>query len=292
MNRFITRTLAHRSVRAITARLLTTVPGAWRCVHVIGPPAEKAFVAFSRSLLAVPAFAPTACAGWTVHELTAHLTAGSAEIADLIELELAGNAARPTREFEEREAPFRALPPDVLRRSFFEESLRLTVALERLRAIRPEARVRFTGAALDVDTLILHAESELVVHRWDIEGADDIGVELLSDPRITVHAATAVAGMSPNVLPRRSKAASSAVVMRALDGPDIVVGPHGEMSIAATGALSSLPVIECHPAVRTLLLWGRLPDDGLPAPTGTGRVVSEALQVLTNNSSVRPVNRN
>src|ERR1700730_18476981 len=71
----------------------------------------------------------TQCAGWTVHELTAHLAAGPAEMADLIELELAGESSRPTRPFDEREAPYRALPSARVRRAFVEESLRAAVGV-------------------------------------------------------------------------------------------------------------------------------------------------------------------
>jgi hypothetical protein len=46
------------------------------------------------------------------------LTAGSKEVADLIEEKLAGQATRPTSGFEEREIPFRTLPHAELRAAF------------------------------------------------------------------------------------------------------------------------------------------------------------------------------
>ena len=67
----------------------------------------------------------THCRGWTVHDLTAHLAAGSAEIADLAEEACRGAASRPTRGFDEREAPFRALDPLALRDELVAEAERI-----------------------------------------------------------------------------------------------------------------------------------------------------------------------
>ena len=60
-----------------------------------------------QALLDRPGDAPTACPGWTAHELLAHLAAGAQEEASLIEAHLAGEPSRPTRAFDERERPFR-----------------------------------------------------------------------------------------------------------------------------------------------------------------------------------------
>src|SRR5262249_51469074 len=151
-----------------------------RLLRLAKPPGHEAFIAFVEAMHAALPGAPTSCAGWTVHELTAHIAAGSAEIADLIELELSGAPPRPTRDFDEREAPYRALPSKELRRRFFHESLRVTVALDRLYSAGKGRRVAFTGAQLDVPTLVLHIESELILHRWDIVGGDEISVRALS----------------------------------------------------------------------------------------------------------------
>src|SRR5438874_1973944 len=59
--------------------------------------------------------APTACVGWAAHELVAHLAAGAAEMAALVEDVAAGRPSRPTQGFAEREAPFRALADEELR---------------------------------------------------------------------------------------------------------------------------------------------------------------------------------
>jgi len=228
MNRIVVGVLDSPTGQASCARALAELPGATKVLQFFSPPAEKAFGAFADTLLSVDPHAPTACAGWSVHELVAHLAAGSAEIADLVELELAEGRSRPTRDFGEREAPYRALSPKRLRRTFFAEALRATVAVERLAAADDgNRRVMFTGVALDAPTLILHIESELALHRWDIVGSDAVSIAALSDPRLAEHALTTVAAMQPNVF--------------ASGGPVADVG-------------------DCHPAERTLLLWGRRPS--------------------------------
>src|SRR5450432_3787274 len=83
------------------------------------------------TLLATPARRLTACRGWTAHELVAHLAAGAAEEADIIEAHFAGEH-RPTRGFEDREPPFRVLADVDLRDRLVVEVARLTVALEKL----------------------------------------------------------------------------------------------------------------------------------------------------------------
>jgi uncharacterized protein (TIGR03083 family) len=228
VNKVVVDVLDSRTGQASCARALAELPGATKVLQFLKPPAEKAFGALADTLTSVDPDAATACAGWSVHELVAHLAAGSAEIADLVELELAEGRTRQTRDFEEREAPYRALSPKKLRRAFFAEALRATVAVERLAAADDGRRqVMFTGVALDAPTLILHIESELVLHRWDIVGSDATSIAALSDPRLTEHALTTVAAMQPNVF-----------------------APGGPVT----------NVVDCPPAERTLLLWGRRPN--------------------------------
>ena len=55
---------------------------------------------------------------WISAVIHHYLTAGSKEVADLIEEKLAGQATRPTSGFEEREIQFRTLPHAELRAAF------------------------------------------------------------------------------------------------------------------------------------------------------------------------------
>ena len=88
--------------------------------------------AFVATLLATPAHRLTACQGWTVHELVAHLTAGAAEEAALIEAHLEGRPDRATEDFASRERPYRQLPDAQLRDRLFEESVRLATGISQL----------------------------------------------------------------------------------------------------------------------------------------------------------------
>lgn len=213
-----------------------------------------------------------------MHELTAHLAAGSAEIADLVELELAAAPSRATRDFEEREAPYRALGGDQLRRRFFEEALRATVAVERL-VQAGDRHVPFTGVPMDARALVMHIECELVMHRWDIAGSDDTSISALSDPGLALHAVTTVARMTPNVFPPRSGDGST-VALRSPGSADIAVSGVAPTAIGMAPADHSFPVVQCHPAVRTLLLWGRTPGPELPAPVGPPGAVEAVAGML------------
>ncbi|OBI16671.1 hypothetical protein A5712_25310 [Mycobacterium sp. E2327] len=71
---------------------------------------DEAMCELISSLSTLQATAPTWCAGWSAHELTAHVAAAAEERANLIEDHLAGKPSRATRSWEVREPPFRALP--------------------------------------------------------------------------------------------------------------------------------------------------------------------------------------
>lgn len=279
MNKLATAAIGRPVIQATCAWALAELPGTVGLLRLANPPAQEAFTAFVRTLQSTDPHAPTRCAGWTVHELTAHLAAGSAEIADLIELELDGAPTRPTRDFEEREAPYRALTPKKLRRAFFRQALRVTVAVERLSQAGPNRSVTFTGAPLNAPTLLLHSESELVLHRWDIVGNDQISIRALSDPRFGVHAATTVAAMQPNVFPARAGEYTT-VILRSPSTTDVAVTGGSITTIGPAPHDPGYAVVECHPAARTLLLWGRNPQPGLPEPVGDPEAVAAVTTML------------
>jgi len=137
--------------------------------------------------------APTRCEGWTAHDLLAHLVAGTEEMARLVELAVAGEPVLSTREFDEREAPWRAVPDAELRAAFFDVGARFVGALERLGS---HQEVPFTGWAMNVDQLRTHARSELVLHRWDLTGDDPLSLQLLGQPDLVAHGRAALAAMS------------------------------------------------------------------------------------------------
>lgn len=90
---------------------------------------------------------PTACEGWTAHDIAAHVAAGAKEVAELIDARLAGRPSRPTRSFAEREAPFAALDDDALRGAMLEESRRKMAALGALFELGDYGAIQFRAPA-------------------------------------------------------------------------------------------------------------------------------------------------
>jgi len=159
--------------------------------------------AFLDALAVTPADAPTACPGWTAHELVAHLVAGAQEIAALVDARLAGRPARPTRSFEEREAPWRARHDDELRGALY-DGARLLTALDAMHERDPELTVAFTGWEMTATQLMTHVRSELALHRWDLVGDDAVGDALLAQPVLLAHARLALARMPTLAEARRA----------------------------------------------------------------------------------------
>ena len=149
------------------------------------PDAGRAILATLREL---PATAPTACTGWTAHHVAAHLAAGSREIADLTEDRAAGRPPRPTRAFEERERPYRAMSYADVLDAMAVQTRRKLAAYEALVEASDESAIDFTGTAITVDELTTHSRSEAAPHRWDLVGDDPLADELLADPELTAHA--------------------------------------------------------------------------------------------------------
>jgi uncharacterized protein (TIGR03083 family) len=214
------------------------------------------------TLLSTPAHRLTACRGWTAHELVAHLAAGAAEEAGLIEAYLAGEQ-RPTRAHDERERPYRSLPDVELRDRLVEEAARLTLALDEL-SHRDDERVIFTGRPMSVADFAMHSRSECALHRWDLVGRDDVGWAMLSQPALTKHAMSVLTSMStlPEAPANRAAAALDHTEIRAV----IRSAPHDDVVLSVDGGavgMSTQPIDETEPdieldaAARLLLLWGR-----------------------------------
>ena len=243
---------------------------------------------FLAALAERPEDARTACVEWQVRDLVAHLAAGAQEEADLVEAALRGDPPRPTRDFAEREAAFRAKAYPRLLKALAHHSRRLVAAIDAL--IRDGGAVEFTGALLTGQELRMHSRSELAVHRWDLVGSDDISNRLLAQPELTAHAVTILTRM-PSL--QESVAARAARVTDAPDGFGFGLRSPGTddvlVRLGATPSLSlqaradgeddrdGLPVVRCSPADRLLLLWGRRPPrervdlSGLSTPTTAGR---------------------
>jgi uncharacterized protein (TIGR03083 family) len=227
--------------------------------------------AFFAALLDAPADAPTACAGWTAHELTAHLAAGAAEEADLIEAHLAGAPPRATRALDDRELPYRAMPDAALRDTLVEQGARLTSLLDQLRGDGERAAVDFTGRSMTGADFAMHSRSECSIHRWDLVGSDATGFALLARPELTRHAVTVLTSMgtlaeTPTARARNAGAIPSdrhvsvSVRVRSADADDLLVTAADDaVTISLVPPTDEAPTFEVDAADRLLLLWGRRP---------------------------------
>jgi uncharacterized protein (TIGR03083 family) len=211
--------------------------------------------------------APTACAGWTAHDIVAHLAAGAKELADLIEEKLDGRPERPTRGFEPREAPFRALSHDELRDRLVSESVRKLAAYDALRQIE-DPTIAFTGTRISVDELETHSRSEASIHRWDLVGDDDASEVLLAPPELTEHAVRVLNRMpildeSGQALAARAAITLTApirIVFRSPDRIDVVFTASdggGRFELADGDPATADAVVTTDPVDRLLVLWGR-----------------------------------
>jgi hypothetical protein len=196
--------------------------------------------------------------------LVAHLAAGAAEEAELIEAHLAHAAERPTRSHEERELPYRALPDTDLRDQLVRHAGRLATALAQLAGTGPTERVQFTGRPMTAADFDMHSRSECSLHRWDLVGRDDVGWEMLGQPELTGHAVTVLTAMS--TLPEapanrgggRAAGHSERFVLRSAPHEDVVVTLTDHACTMTLEPLGDAPCdIALDPAARLLLLWGR-----------------------------------
>jgi uncharacterized protein (TIGR03083 family) len=214
------------------------------------------------TLLDTPPNRLTNCRGWTAHDLVAHLAAGAAEEAELIEAHLARRPERATRGHAEREAPFRALPDPELREQLLVNGARLAAALEALDDNTGE--VRFTGRGMTAADFAMHSRSECAIHRWDLVGRDDIGWRMLAQPELTAHALAVLTQMSTlpespvNRIATNREHPPTRLVVRSAPHDDVVLTvANGSVSMTLEPPDNVAPVVELEPAARLLLLWGR-----------------------------------
>lgn len=226
-------------------------------------PAESR--AFMKALDEVRPGAPTACGEWTAHELTAHLAAGAGEIAELIEDMLAGRPPRPTRSFDEREAPYVALPDDQLRHAMADVSRRKVSATRALAERGPDVTFEFTGRPFTATQLETHSRSDAALHRWDLVGDDEEGDVLLAQPELTRHAVDVL-----NTLPGLAEAPGARVatgglsrgrvVLRSPGQPDVVLIASAESArfeLVQDGPGDCDAVVTTDAINRLLTIWGR-----------------------------------
>jgi hypothetical protein len=195
------------------------------------------------------------------------LPPGAKETADLIEESLAGRPARPTRGFEEREAPFRALDHDQLLNRVVSENMRKMAAWEALAERTDNPAIAFTGTTVSVDELRTHTRSEAAIHRWDLVGDDDIATETLGQPELTAHAVKILNRMpilneSARALAGRAAETATVslrIVFRSAGRADVVLdaSPEGGHFEISDEPVDGDVTVVTDPANRLLALWGR-----------------------------------
>lgn len=226
------------------------------------PDAGRAVLATLRDLSPT---APTACTGWTAHHVAAHLAAGSREIADLAEDRAAGRPPRPTRTFEAREAPYRAMPYGDVLEEMVVQTRRKLAAYEAIATVCDEPDIDFTGTSISVDELTTRSRSEAALHRWDPVGDDALADVLLADPDLTAHAVKVLNRMPTLAESARSIAGRAAahrsprIVVRAPGRPDVALDTagHGRVELGGSEPLAADVTVTTDPANRLLALWGR-----------------------------------
>jgi Mycothiol maleylpyruvate isomerase N-terminal domain len=221
--------------------------------------------ALMAALAEVAPSTPTACVGWTAHNISAHFAAGTKEIADLIESKVHHHRQRPTLGFDEREAPFLAMEGDDLSRALAVQAERMQVAVAAL-ADTDDPSFLFTGRNFTIGQLATHNRSEAALHRWDILGDDDLSEQLLTQPDLTRHAVDVL-----NTLPVlyeapewRAKHAGVTqglrIVLRSPHTADVVYEhtPTGaRFEIVDDGSAIGDAVVATDVANRYLTIWGR-----------------------------------
>lgn len=225
------------------------------------------YEAFVEALERTPANSVTACAGWTAHDVLAHVVAGGGEVARLVDEHLTRKPVSDTRGFEEREKPFREIADDALRRSLIGPSF-LEDLLTKAAAHDADATIPFTKMDFTFEQLAIHARSELALHRWDLVGHDSVGRALLAKPDLTVHSVRVLDGMSVLnewITHRRERAGLDdcepfKVCLRTADAPDVeLLVISSSVSLRMSTTQGNGPCIESSAEDRLLMLWGRRP---------------------------------
>ncbi|HEX4224054.1 MAG TPA: maleylpyruvate isomerase N-terminal domain-containing protein [Pseudonocardiaceae bacterium] len=206
----------------------------------------------------------TWCEAWTVRDILVHQTGNGAELHRVLAAHIDGNPVE-TRNFEVREAPYRAMSDTVLWAAFVEQCERLTdIAAAAEADLAEDTTIGWTGRKVTPAFFAEHLRSELILHRWDLTGDDTSATNSLMQRWMTEHSVHEV---------------GKPLLVRGAAGLDL--GPSGrfEGRLRAPGAedilvtatesgsdIAFVPVegdatIESDPAVRALLLWGRRPSD-------------------------------
>lgn len=235
--------------------------------------------AFLEAMDLTPPDALSVCAGWTAHEVVAHLAAAGVEVALNLEAYGEGHPVPATRGFEKREAPYQAMADEALRAELPRSIERMANALDGVLASEPDAVVPWTGRQMVVATFVTHLRSEFAIHRFDLVGDDDPGTELLAASELTDHAVS-VLGRALVARGAPSAPVRLSAVIAAPGTRDVVAIVDGAGPRLERSDIVSRPAVLGDPAARLLFLWGRRTGDPRRLSAPRGAVMLAQLEAL------------
>ena len=205
----------------------------------------------------------TACAAWTVRDLVAHNAGTAEELARVLDAHLEGGPVPATRAPEERgERVLRDLCNADLLEALERAMQHLAVVLEEAERVDPEQYVPWAGRKMKVSWFGEHMREELVLHRWDITGDDEVSTRLLNAPWVTEHSVVAVGKpLLRRGLKRLHKGERVTARLRCDGYDDVILVGGADSTVIELGPPEGDATLETDAAARALLLWGRQPSD-------------------------------
>lgn len=203
----------------------------------------------------------TACSEWTAHDIGAHLAGAYEEVTRHVRAYGEGRPLAATRGFEEREAPFRRLPPAHLLAAIERGEERMRAEIAAVLSDDPDAVLAWTGRQMPLDAFLTHLRSECAIHRWDLLGDDDTSWELLGQFELLEHAFTAIGAgpMTARGVAEDPVECTPFVARLRSDGyPDLLISTHPKIRVEEVQPESDATISTDQPA-RLLLAWGRTP---------------------------------
>jgi hypothetical protein len=227
--------------------------------------------------------AGTWCESWTVRDIVIHQAGNAEELARVLAGHLEGDPV-PTRRFEEREAPYRAMTDVDLWSALVGRVEQLCdISETALRDLGPEAEVAWTGRTMKVAWFSEHMREELVLHRWDLTGDDVTARAALTEPWMTAHSVVAV---GRPLLARGAAILDLGSVdqvearLRAEGTDDVLVVATSQGTNISLAKPEGPATIESDTATRCLFLWGRRPGDPSRWHSSAGTETLRAVRIL------------
>ncbi|MEO7124520.1 MAG: maleylpyruvate isomerase N-terminal domain-containing protein [Nakamurella sp.] len=234
--------------------------------ELLSPPAARSreILALLDTLQSVPGNAVTACRGWTVHEIIAHLAAGCVALADQAEAFGAGDPVPPFGSWLERDETWRLVDDIRLRDELDRAEMRMTTALTALDERQPNQVIPDGGWGFTVTDLACHFRQEFALHRWDMIGDDTLGEEFLAQPEFAVHSVShlsewlLIRGLQEDPRP----GADFDARIRGMAADDVALQVRGGVGVLEfTTPIDGGDVLHTDAAAGLLFIWGRRPAD-------------------------------